>query len=99
MDERWEELVRERAYRIWERMGSPDGHADQFWLMAEEELIAEGVSRPGAAPEPPPAAPVEDKVDEASEGIVPRQRSPCLDRREPASAGRGSVARSGWCYR
>ena len=76
MDERWDELVRERAYRIWERMGSPDGHADQFWLMAEEELIAEGVSRPGAAPEPPPAAPVEDKVDEASEELFPASDPP-----------------------
>ena len=52
MDDRWEELVRERAYRIWERAGSPEGHAEQFWLMAEEELLAEGYSRPGAAPRP-----------------------------------------------
>ena len=42
MDERWAELVRERAYRIWESQGSPDGHAEQFWLMAEEQLVAEG---------------------------------------------------------
>ena len=70
MDDRWEELVRERAYRIWERQGSPDGHADQFWLMAEEELLAEGHSRSGA----PPA--VEDKVDEASEESFPASDAP-----------------------
>lgn len=71
MDERWEELVRERAYRIWERQGSPDGHAEQFWLMAEEELIAEGATRPGAVPEP-----VEDKVDEAGEESFPASDPP-----------------------
>ena len=47
MDDPWEQLVRERAYAIWLREGSPDGHAEQFWLMAEEELLAEGHSRPG----------------------------------------------------
>lgn len=70
MDDRWEELVRERAYRIWERQGSPDGQAEQFWLMAEEELLAEGHSRSGA----PPA--VEDKVDEASEESFPASDAP-----------------------
>ena len=46
MDDPWEQLVRERTYAIWLREGSPDGHAEQFWLMAEEELLAEGHSRP-----------------------------------------------------
>ena len=79
MDERWEELVRERAYRIWERQGSPDGHADQFWLMAEEELVAEGATRPGAVPEPvaePLEDPMDDKVDEASEESFPASDPP-----------------------
>ena len=35
MDEAWQQLVRERAFTIWLRQGSPDGHADQFSLMAE----------------------------------------------------------------
>ena len=42
MDEAWRQRVRERAYAIWLREGSPDGSAEQFWLMAEEELLAEG---------------------------------------------------------
>ena len=77
MDDRWEELVRERAYRIWEREGSPDGHAEQFWLMAEEELLAEGHSRsgaprPGAEAAAGPSVLSDDaKVDEASEESFP----------------------------
>ena len=76
MDDRWDELVRERAYRIWERQGSPDGHADQFWLMAEEELLAEGHGRPGATPAPKAEQPAEDKVDEASEESFPASDPP-----------------------
>ena len=76
MDDRWDELVRERAYRIWERQGSPDGHADQFWLMAEEELLAEGYSRPGTTPAPTAEQPPEDKVDEASEESFPASDPP-----------------------
>ncbi|MGD9510812.1 MAG: DUF2934 domain-containing protein [Geminicoccaceae bacterium] len=83
MDERWEQLVRERSYEIWLREGSPDGHADQFRLMAEEELLGEGYSRSGG-PQPAagtaPAAPSvlsEDaKVDEASEESFPASDPP-----------------------
>ena len=52
MDEAWRQKVRERAYAIWVREGSPEGQAEQFWLMAEEELRAEGQGpiRPSAAP-------------------------------------------------
>lgn len=72
MDDRWEELVRERAYRIWERQGSPDGHAEQFWLMAEEELIGEGHSRSADVPQPTS----KDQVDEASEESFPASDPP-----------------------
>ena len=57
MDEAWREKVRERAYAIWLREGSPDGQAEQFWLLAEEELLAEGQGRasgpPGERRDPP----------------------------------------------
>ena len=80
MDDRWEELVRERAFHIWERQGSPDGHADQFWLMAEEELLAEGYSRTGptpkAAPEETATVADDEKVDEASQESFPASDPP-----------------------
>jgi len=56
MDEAWREKVRERAYAIWLREGSPEGQAEQFWLMAEEELLAEAQGRSGD----------EGKADQAS---------------------------------
>ena len=46
MDEGWEKKVRERAYAVWEQQGRPEGHAEQFWDMAERQLLGEG-HRPG----------------------------------------------------
>ena len=77
MDGTWEDLVRERAYAIWLRQGSPDGHAEQFWLMAEEELLAEGHNRPGQAAAPAPAVADDDaRVDEASDESFPASDPP-----------------------
>jgi Protein of unknown function (DUF2934) len=67
-----EQRVRERAYAIWLREGSPEGHAEQFWLMAEEELMAEGHSRPSGQPEPATDLP----VDEASDESLPKSDPP-----------------------
>ena len=33
-----QEVVRRRAYAIWNREGQPDGQADRHWSMAEQEL-------------------------------------------------------------
>ena len=41
MDNDCETRVRIRAYEIWEREGRLEGGADQHWLRAEEELLAE----------------------------------------------------------
>ena len=77
MDDAWEQLVRERAYAIWLRQGSPDGHTEQFWLMAEEELLAEGHSRPGGQTQPATGASVDDaRVDEASDESFPASDPP-----------------------
>jgi Protein of unknown function (DUF2934) len=77
MDAAWEQRVRERAYAIWLREGSPDGHAEQFWLMAEEELLAEGQHRNVEPTRPAPDKPTEDsRVDEASEESFPASDPP-----------------------
>jgi hypothetical protein len=69
MDEAWRERVRERAYAIWLRAGSPDGQAEQFWLMAEEELLAEGQGRAGGQVD----RPTDEKVpaDKARDDLLP----------------------------
>ena len=35
-----EQRIRERAYEIWERAGSPAGKAEEHWLQAEVEIAA-----------------------------------------------------------
>lgn len=51
MDGIWEQKARERAYAIWQHQGCPEGHAEQFWLMAEEDLLGEGGSPANRRPE------------------------------------------------
>lgn len=38
MNNKYEQLIRELAYKKWEDAGCPEGCADQFWAEAEEEL-------------------------------------------------------------
>ena len=33
-----QELLRERAYELWQQAGSPKGLSDEFWFAAEHEL-------------------------------------------------------------
>jgi hypothetical protein len=44
MDNDREQRIRERAYKLWEQAGQPDGGADAFWYQAELELTDENVS-------------------------------------------------------
>lgn len=45
-----EDRIRERAYRLWEAEGCPDGCADRHWQQAEAELFqgTEGQDMPEA---------------------------------------------------
>jgi hypothetical protein len=33
-----EELIRKRAYELWELAGRPDNRSDEFWFAAEAEI-------------------------------------------------------------
>ncbi|NTZ06246.1 DUF2934 domain-containing protein [Burkholderia metallica] len=44
MNEDRETQIRERAYRLWQADGAPDGRADEYWQRAERQLDAEGSS-------------------------------------------------------
>lgn len=47
-----EQRIRERAYRLWEDDGRPEGHDSEFWERAEALVAME--DHPGAALEPNP---------------------------------------------
>lgn len=46
MDQQREERIRQRAYRLWEDDGSPEGRADEYWSSAEAQIDAEGGEEP-----------------------------------------------------
>ena len=33
------DLIKQRAYEIWEEKGRPDGHDKEHWAQAEQELL------------------------------------------------------------
>jgi len=39
-----QESVRERAYLLWEKSGYPIGDGVDFWITAEQELLAEATA-------------------------------------------------------
>jgi Protein of unknown function (DUF2934) len=36
-----DDQIRERAYQLWEQVGRPEGRADEFWHLAEQDLLNE----------------------------------------------------------
>lgn len=74
--------VRERAYRLWEEAGRPEGRALDHWLEAEGELRKPGARSGRAAEETPAPARVRRKTTRsvktsarsASEKSRPRRR-------------------------
>jgi hypothetical protein len=50
-DEKDEDRIRRRAYELWERQGSPEGRAEEFWeeakfTLAEKAKDVAGESSP-----------------------------------------------------
>jgi len=37
-DELSDQEIREYAYKLWQEAGSPEGHAEDFWVKAKELL-------------------------------------------------------------
>ncbi|PSO21590.1 DUF2934 domain-containing protein [Bradyrhizobium sp. MOS003] len=44
MSEPTEQDIRERAHRLWEQAGRPEGRDEEFWSAAEQELRNEDKS-------------------------------------------------------
>ena len=94
MDAAWRQRVRERAYAIWQREGSPDGSAEQFWLMAEEELLAEGEGpASGPAEERPDRPRDEAQVDDTIDDSFPASDPPAWTSETGAGAPKGAKRR------
>jgi hypothetical protein len=46
-----EKEITNRAYKIWERNGKPEGRDEEFWHLAEQELLNEDKSSPLRTPD------------------------------------------------
>jgi Protein of unknown function (DUF2934) len=58
-----EQLIRERAYLLWEQAGQPHGRGEEFWFIAQQQFYGGAVTGDGPegvllppAEEPPEAA-------------------------------------------
>jgi Protein of unknown function (DUF2934) len=46
-----DEQIRVRAHQLWEQAGKPEGREDEFWRLAEQELLNEDKSSPVRTPD------------------------------------------------
>ena len=54
-----DEMIRKRAYELWEKAGMPQGRSDEFWFAARAEFESgapPAEKREADAPVPPPKA-------------------------------------------
>ncbi|PAY09558.1 hypothetical protein CK489_02855 [Bradyrhizobium sp. UFLA03-84] len=50
MNKEVDEAVAARAYELWEKAGKPEGRDEEFWCLAEQELLNEDKSSPLRTP-------------------------------------------------
>ncbi|HTI02093.1 MAG TPA: DUF2934 domain-containing protein [Acidisoma sp.] len=60
-----EELIRTRAYHLWQSEGQPHGRAAEFWERASELVLMEESGNPGQLPNPQ----AEGRDPRAPEGV------------------------------
>jgi hypothetical protein len=46
-----DEAVAARAYELWEKAGKPEGRDEEFWHLAEQELLNEDKGSPRRTPD------------------------------------------------
>ena len=51
MDKPTEKEIAARAYQLWEQHGQPQGKEDEFWHLAEQQLLNEKKSSPLRTPD------------------------------------------------
>ncbi|WP_048708681.1 DUF2934 domain-containing protein [Microvirga massiliensis] len=72
MTDDFEQLIRERAYQLWEQEGRVDGRAEEHWHTARRELAA----RPEAQPVVDSVSPAEPAASEPAAKRPRRRASP-----------------------
>jgi hypothetical protein len=70
MEQSLHQRIRERAYEKWNLAGRVDGQADQHWLAAERELLAEMTAQTSASKTVASRRPMRDRGNTAP----PRKR-------------------------
>ena len=87
-----EQLIRERAYALWQEEGRPDGRAEEHWLMAERAVRSASSEQAAPATEKKTrrqAAPKRQQASApASPDGPPTNGAPVLGRRLALRAGR-----------
>ncbi|WP_084518397.1 DUF2934 domain-containing protein [Bradyrhizobium sp. 26S5] len=51
MNRRIDEAVAARAYKLWEKAGKPEERDEEFWHLAEQELLNEDKGSPLRTPD------------------------------------------------
>jgi hypothetical protein len=46
-----EQQIKVRAFELWEKAGRPEGKEDEFWHLAEQELLNEDEGSPLRTPD------------------------------------------------
>ena len=46
-----EQQIKVRAFELWEKNGQPEGKEDEFWHLAEQELLNEDEGSPLRTPD------------------------------------------------
>ncbi|MFZ1965135.1 MAG: DUF2934 domain-containing protein [Roseiarcus sp.] len=49
-----EDVIRRRAYELWQQAGCPEGRSDEFWHAARAEMAGEGADEAPAGDLGPP---------------------------------------------
>jgi hypothetical protein len=102
----YDQRIRERAYRLWEQDGCPEGQDLEFWERARELVGMESNPHAGQIPNPVPpgadrpleAPPVDEAILEENLGEVPgrltdqgdRPQAPVVPRKKRQSTARNT---------
>lgn len=77
MDTSLEQQIREQAYALWEKEGSPEGRDLEFWERAR--LMVEASSSPAASTPLQQRSSAEAAADAAMEGTFPASDPPSFN--------------------